>query len=104
MAEKIHPFGIIVDYVKFINPGSLENYPGIWESKINDDFILKLNPTKGEIDNIPPYHFYVTYKGWPFMSAFVGTGEGEIMHVGSGGEGEAIELFQKAVAERISKK
>lgn len=99
---QVHPMSIIIEYMDFIKPGSLENHPGIWESKINDDFTLKLNPTNHELEEIPPYHFYITYKRWPFGLFFAGDGTGEIMHIGSADEGYSIELFQKAVKERIN--
>ena len=58
-------FGKVVELADVLGVESINDYPGCWEYRISDKWLLKLNGHPEEVDGIPPFHAYVEFNGWP---------------------------------------
>jgi hypothetical protein len=44
----------------------LNQFPGLWEHKVDEDWRLELNPHREPIEAVPPFSVAVFYRDWPF--------------------------------------
>jgi hypothetical protein len=66
---------ILLEYALSEGGKDIGNLPGLWESTIDDRWVIKCNAHPEEVENIPPFSWYILYNGWPWG----------ILHVQDGG-------------------
>lgn len=70
---------------KALGVDPLNQYPGVWEHKIDEQWFLAINPHDVKLprrtidEDVQPYHFIIDYNEWPFAmfniyDGFMGNG------------------------------
>lgn len=74
---KKHICESLIEYVSRLGIKRINELPGLFEHKVDEQWTIKCNGHKEPIDNVPPFHWYIEYNGWPAGILSL-TGEGEI--------------------------
>lgn len=55
----------LMEYVSFLGVTKIDSLPGLWENKIDDTWTIKCNGHNYEVENVPPFSWYIEFNGWP---------------------------------------
>ncbi len=65
MEEKKSLAELLLEYALSQDATKLHLLPGLWESRIDDHWLVKCNRHEETINNLPPFSWYIEYNGWP---------------------------------------
>ena len=60
-----HIVEALMEYAIFLGDERIDELPGLWANKINNQWTIKCNGHTEDIQGIPPFSWYIEYKGWP---------------------------------------
>lgn len=66
MTEKKSLAEILLEYALSEGGKDIGNLPGLWESTIDDRWVIKCNAHPEVVENVPPFSWYILYNGWPW--------------------------------------
>lgn len=72
--------------------------PGLFEMKIDNTWGAKMNPHDHEIESIPPYHWSLSFNGWPAGILHV-MGDGVLCAGKAGNEKNLRAALKKAIKQ-----
>jgi hypothetical protein len=60
-----HLVETLMEYAIFLGAKRINELPGLWENKINNQWTIKCNGHTKDILGVPPFSWYVEYNGLP---------------------------------------
>lgn len=78
----------LLAFAMFKGASSISMKKEPWCYKVNDQWEIKCNGQSTEVDNIPPYSWFITFNGWPAGVLSI-MGEG-VLCAGVAGNEEAL--------------
>ena len=60
-----HIVETLMEYAIFLGAKRINELPGLWENKINNQWTIKCNGHTEDIQGVPPFSWYIEYNGWP---------------------------------------
>lgn len=76
---------------------SIKDRPGLTIVEIDKHWTVKINPHRGDIENIPFGHMYVEFNGWP--AGLISPYEGTIAAGEAANEDTLIDAIDKALSQ-----
>ena len=60
-----HIVETLMEYAIFLGAKRINELPGLWENKINNQWTIKCNGHNEDMQGVPPFSWYVEYNGLP---------------------------------------
>ena len=63
--EEKHICQLMMEYAMGLGARKIDQLPGLWESKIDDQWTIKCNGHTKDMEGVPAFCWSVEFNGWP---------------------------------------